>query len=91
MESQIKNKLNKVKESISNREKAVLEAYELVQMCEARLQRAEKDYLASLRVLRKIAGSPTIQVSDGKLVQIRVRDGKPFICDLDPTKHDKAA
>jgi hypothetical protein len=62
-----------------DRKIAVRKCFHAVQLAQEKRNRATKEWLIALRVLRKIAGGPTF-VMDGQQYQIRMRDGKPFIC-----------
>jgi hypothetical protein len=65
-----------------DRQLAVRKAFQAVQLAQERRNRAEKQWLIALRVLRRVVGGPTFTI-DGQKYQIRVRDGRPFICILD--------
>lgn len=65
-----------------NRSLAVRRALQAVQEAQERKNAANKQWQIALTILRKVAGSSTFEV-DNHHYQIRVRDGKPFICSLD--------
>ena len=73
-----------------DRQLAVRKAFQAVQLAQERRNRAEKQWLIALRVLRRVVGGPTF-VIDGQKYQIRVRDGRPFICILDEAGRSSAA
>ncbi len=73
-----------------NRNLAIRKAFQAVQLAQERRNRADKQWLIALRVLRRVVGGPTFAI-DGQKYQIRVRDGKPFICILDEANKASAA
>jgi len=73
-----------------DRNLTVRKAFQAVQLAQERRNHAEKQWLIALSLLRRVVGGPTFAI-DGQRYQIRIREGKPFICILDEHNPAQAA